>query len=104
MYCKEDITKRLKKLREGVDKTQKQVAKELNISIETIRKIEQGRNDLSMNMLIGFADCYHTSTDYILRGIPYLPDEVDGLFAELSEIEKLRAIKILKGILKELAE
>lgn len=63
---------RLKDLREDEDKTQLQVANEINIHQTTLSKYEKGTIDIPTTILIKLADYYRTSIDYIL----YRTDEI----------------------------
>lgn len=57
---------RLKDLREDEDKTQAEVAKEINIHQTTLSKYEKGTIDIPTKILSDLATYYRTSTDYIL--------------------------------------
>lgn len=69
MYDKVGCGKRLKKLRESMDKTQQEVAEEIGISIDTIRKLEQGKRLPSVVVIDLFREYYNTTADYIISGI-----------------------------------
>ena len=60
------IKTRIKDLREDFDKTQKEVAKELNISQVAYSYYEIGRRSIPLEILTKIADYYNTSTDYLL--------------------------------------
>ena len=57
---------RIKELREDNDLTQKEVAEYLRIKQNTYSQYETGQRQLPLNILIGLAKLYKTSTDYIL--------------------------------------
>ena len=46
--------------------TQQEFAEQVNISLDTVRKIEQGRRGMSIDILIEIADFFNVSTDYLL--------------------------------------
>ncbi len=69
MYDKIGCGKRLKKLRESLDKTQQEVANEIGVSVDTIRKIEQGKRLPSVVVIDLFREHYNTTADYIISGI-----------------------------------
>ena len=57
---------RLEDLRIDADKTQEEIAKVLNCRREVYRRYEKGIFEIPVWALIGLADYYNTSTDYIL--------------------------------------
>lgn len=78
MYDKIECAKRLKHLRTIRGKTQHEVAKEMGISVETIRKLEQGKRIPSIVTVDRLREYYKTSSDYIISGIT---EEQDGLLS-----------------------
>ena len=58
---------RLKELREENNLTQTQVAEFLNVKQNTYSQYENGKRQLSIDMLIKLAKFYKVSTDYILE-------------------------------------
>lgn len=58
---------RLKGLREDSDMTQKEFAKELNISQRTLSHYETGKRDIPTETLIKVANYFNCSTDYLLE-------------------------------------
>ena len=58
---------RLRDLREDNDYTQEQIAKYLNVKQNTYSQYENGKRQITIEVLILLADLYNTSTDYILR-------------------------------------
>lgn len=69
MYDKIGCGQRLKKLRESMNKTQQEAAAEIGISIDTIRKLEQGKRLPSVVVIDMFREYYDTTADYIISGI-----------------------------------
>ena len=64
MYDLEQTGKCVKRLRKNM--TQQEFAEQVNISLDTVRKIEQGRRGMSIDILIEIADFFNVSTDYLL--------------------------------------
>ena len=58
--------RRIKDLREDNDKTQKEVAKYLNMHRSVYRRYESGEREIPTWAVLKLAELYHTSTDYIL--------------------------------------
>lgn len=58
---------RLRALREDQDLTQQAVADYLHIRQNTYSQYETGQRQLPLELLVGLALYYHTSTDYILE-------------------------------------
>ena len=58
---------RLKELREENNLTQTQVAELLNVKQNTYSQYENGKRQLSIDLLIKLAKFYKVSTDYILE-------------------------------------
>ena len=58
--------RRIRDLREDNDLTQAEVAEYLHIKQNTYSQYETGQRQLPLNILIGLAKLYKTSTDYIL--------------------------------------
>lgn len=56
----------MKKLREKLQLTQVQVAKDLNLSKQTYNYYENGKRNPDMETLIKIADYYNVSIDYLL--------------------------------------
>lgn len=69
MYNKTECGKRLKQLREVKGKTQQEVANEIGISVDTIRKLEQGKRSPSIIVVDALRDYYNTTADYIISGL-----------------------------------
>ncbi|MDE5984974.1 MAG: helix-turn-helix domain-containing protein [Eubacterium sp.] len=57
---------RLKDIREDSDITQKQVAEYLNIQQNTYSQYENGKRDISVELLSKLADYYNVSVDYLI--------------------------------------
>ncbi len=68
MNDKTECGKRIKTLRILMGKTQQEVAAETMISIDTLRKLEQGKRWPSIIVTDVLKNYYHTTSDYILFG------------------------------------
>lgn len=57
---------RIRDLREDMDLTQEQIAKELHCSRQAHNHYELGQRDIPTEILIRLARFHHTTTDYLL--------------------------------------
>ena len=60
------LAERLKPLRKGKKKTQKDMAELLGITDRHYQKIEYGQINVSATTLMTLADYFHVTTDYLL--------------------------------------
>ena len=60
------FTERLKECRKSVNKTQRDVAADLDITESGYQKYELGRNEPKMGTLNKFADYFNVSVDYLM--------------------------------------
>jgi transcriptional regulator with XRE-family HTH domain len=97
MYNVKESANRLKQLRKNKGVTQEQVAGDLNISVDTIRKNEQGVRGLSVDSIDLFANYYGTTVDYILNGKK--SGDFMVLLDGMTEEKRILALNILEGIL-----
>ena len=67
-YDIKESGKRLSELRKMKGLTQQQVADELGMDVDTVRKNEQGRRGLSIDAAGIYAEYYHTTIDFIVHG------------------------------------
>lgn len=58
---------RIKALRADNDTTQQELADFLGLSRSTYSNYENNIRDIPVEVLVGIADFYHTSVDYLLR-------------------------------------
>ena len=58
---------RIRDLREDADISQTTLGKHLNISQRAYSHYENGTRDIPLNILIGLADFYDVSIDYLLN-------------------------------------
>lgn len=68
MYNKKECGNRLRRLREAKRKTQKEVANETGLSVDTICKVEQGKRCPSVAVVDLLRYYYNTTADYIICG------------------------------------
>lgn len=93
---------RIKDLREDADKTQEEIAKELNMHLTTYRRYESSEREPPFYFIIELSKLYNVSIDYIAgitndkRGIGY-KKEAAKYESDLDQI-----IKIAKKIKKEI--
>ena len=99
------VGKRLQALRRSAGLTQENVAEALGISDNYVSNIETGRDICSMVVLLGMANLYHASMDYILgESLAYnLDKEADGerraaLLHEISRLDEVSCGHLLKYI------
>lgn len=83
MYDIEESGKRLKKLRESFSKKQYEVADEIGISVDTIRKLEEGKRGASADVIEMLREYYGTTADYIISG---RVEERDGIYVSFLSI------------------
>lgn len=102
MYNIKEAGSRLKELRKEKGYTQEQVADELNISVDTLRKNEQGIRGMSVELLDIYAEYYGTDMDYIINGRKNNNNEIIKILEKYSSERQKMALKILKGILDNL--
>lgn len=102
MYNMKEAGVRLKELRRKKEITQEQVAAELNISVDTLRKNEQGIRGMSVELLDIYADYYNVDMDYIVNGQKNNSIEAKKLLEKFPVHKQEKALKILRGILDNL--
>lgn len=102
MYNIEESANRLKELRKRKCVTQEQVANDLQISVDTVRKNEQGVRGLSIDMVDIYSQYYEMSIDYIVNGTENMESQVVYILSKYSKKKQEMALKILKGILENL--
>ena len=67
-FNQDDFGKRLQQLRKDKDMIQEDLAPELYISIEYLKKLETGKRRPSLDLLISISEYFDVSTDYLLTG------------------------------------
>ena len=82
---------RIRALREERHESQEKLAQKLNVSRETISKIESGGQYPSVVVLAGLSLHYNVSTDYLLFGDGQMPDveqQLDQVIVILKSIRR----------------
>ena len=100
---------KLKELRKLTNKTQEQVAKELNMQKQTYQNYELGKREPDINTLKNLAKYYRTSIDYLCDfdennqiNLAYLTNnqkELILLTKQLNEINTIKAISYISGLI-----
>lgn len=77
---------RIKELRAARRMTRQQLAEQIGLSVDALRKIEAGVNGAKIDTLISIAELFHISLDYLVCGCERKA-EVDDLLVGLKEKE-----------------
>lgn len=77
---------RIRKLRTAVGMTRQNLAEELGISVDALRKIETGANGAKIDTLVSMSDFFCISLDYLVCGSDR-EENLEGLLAGLCETE-----------------
>ena len=85
-----EFAARLNALRKARGMTQEEMAEALNISLEHLSKMERGKRNPSIDLLVAMACYFHVSTDYLLMGKNY--DMVDYRAKILDVVTQLAEI------------
>jgi transcriptional regulator with XRE-family HTH domain len=86
-----ETSSRIRDLREHSGYSQQQVAKLLGIDRSHLSRIESGSTGCSVDILIGVAELYHVSMDYLLLGKhTHMVDYRKALDAVIAQLEALR--------------
>lgn len=88
-FNQKDFGQRIRELRRIQGKTQEELAADMNISYDHIKKIEMGIRACSIDLLLEFSTYFDVSIDYLLTGRDY---------------ESIRAKKRLEAMLGELTD
>lgn len=90
-------------------KTQKQIAQDLNLTPQTLSNYIQGKTDPDIKTLIKLADYFHTTVDNLIgHEVPYLIDkstyneqqlQLFDIILQLNNVNTLRAISYCAGLL-----
>ena len=82
--------KRIQQLRKERELTQEQLAEKLNVSQNTIAKIESGLRRPSIDFLLEISECFNVSTNYLVFGVHAEDVEDEKSKKDIDEtIEKL---------------
>lgn len=77
---------RIKELRAARRMTRQQLAEQIGLSVDALRKIEAGVNGAKIDTLISIAELFHITLDYLVCGCERKA-EVDDLLVGLEEKE-----------------
>ena len=100
---------RLRLLRNEREESLEQIAKYLNVTVQTISNYETEKRDMTPNTIIKLATYFDVSTDYLLgksdirnpERISYTtPSEIQSYYNELNETGKQKAIENVKDLTK----
>lgn len=78
------IGERIKQARKELDMSQTELAEKANISVPYLSKIEMGKSDFSVSVLIRISEALQISTDKLLR--PDIPESTVIAVDELSKV------------------
>lgn len=78
----QELGKRICLRRKALGLTQEQVAEQMNVSVQMISNLEQGRKAIRPENLLKLSGVLQVSTDYLLTG-KRSADEVCGMAAKL---------------------
>lgn len=101
------IGKRIKKLRLRKNLTQKQLAKELNVSKSTISYYEKGERNISLEILIQIVDFFDIDIDVLIGRNRRISSETNKIRAsdeEIKLIKELRKMKCYKNLVTNAEE
>ena len=79
MFDMKACGERIRSLRDDRKMTQEAVAEELHVSSYHYRRIENGREGVSIDLLIDIAGYYSVSLDYLVLGREGLPQDREEL-------------------------
>ena len=95
--------KRIKAERRRRGFTQEMLAEKLNIPVNGLAKIENGKNGASVDTLVAISALFGISMDYLTHGAGLsIEERVSVLLKGKNEKQTDLALKILKGILENI--
>lgn len=101
-----DIVKsgeRIRRLRENAVMTRQELAEQIGLSVQALKKIELGMNGTKIDTLVELAKFFHTSLDYLVCGIERNSNAgVDVLCQELTEKELLFVRRLVKSAIESM--
>ena len=84
---------KLKKIRLEANKTQAEIAKDLNMTQNTYSNYENGKTDPDIKTLIKLAKYFHTTVDNLIENeTPYILDKSQFTPTQLEIIDKIKAL------------
>ena len=94
--------KNIKNLRNFYDLSQEQLAEKMDLSINTICEIENGKKFVRAETLVGFAALFNTEVYELFKPETILPDNAAGVLVKYCEDVKKATEKIRKVYLGKL--
>ena len=88
-FNQKEFGQRVRELRRILGRTQEELAADMNISYDHIKKIEMGIRACSLDLLVEFSTYFDVSADFLLTGRDY---------------ENIHAKKRLEAVLGELTD
>ncbi len=99
------IGNQLKNIRKQSGLTQSQLAEQLYVSTDMIRRYENGYSQIGNDHLISLCRIFDVSADYFLFGTAYVSEEMDDTMQEIyqfymnkSQQERKWALEVMKVI------
>lgn len=92
-YSRREVGQRIRKLRNYYGITREQMARTIGRTPKHYSDVERGSVGMSLETLIGIADCFHVSIDYLLLGREKSSEE--ELLAKAEEQKMIEMIRHL---------
>jgi len=96
------LGKNIKNLRTFHNMSQERLAEKMDLSINTICEIENGKKFVRAETLVGFAALFKTEVYELFKPESVLPDNAAGVLAKYCDDLKKSAEKIKKDYLKRM--
>ena len=96
IYDPQEVAKRIKALRKDHKDTQMALAEKLNVSVDTIKRMENG-TCISVWALGAIADEYQESLDYLVTGKEAVLS-LDDMLSDCSKREKTMIWKVIGDV------
>lgn len=99
-YNIKESGKRIQDLRTARQITRQDMADQIGISIDALRKIEKGTNGAKIDTLVVIATLFHTSLDYLICGESSSQKEIELEVSMLLTGLDMREKKFLKTMIE----
>lgn len=105
MFDYKVVGNRIKSMRRQVNITQRQLAKELNLSVAYISKIERGKTPINLKRLVQFSEIMNVPISYFLTGsmenkISYMAQDFKELLDECTPEKQKCILDVAKIVAK----
>ena len=90
-YNTQESGKRIQYLRKSYGLKQTELAERLNISLDHLRKVENGQRGCSVDLLVCLSDLFQVTLDYLVLGRGFAPGMAQKKVQSL--IDQLEALK-----------